>query len=732
MIKMGMMIGDRYEILESIGTGGMSDVYKAKCHKLNRFVAVKVLKQEFSESAEFVSKFRTEAQAAAGLMHPNIVNVYDVGEENGINYIVMELVEGITLKRYIEKKARLSVKEAVSIAIQISMGIDAAHNNNIIHRDIKPQNIIISKEGKVKVTDFGIAKAATSNTITSNVMGSVHYTSPEQARGGFSDEKSDIYSLGITMFEMLTGRVPFNGDTTVAIAIKHIQEEMPSPRNYVPEIPISVEQIVLKCTQKSPDRRYQKMPELIEDLKKSLISPDEDFVKLAAAEKSAVTKAMSDAERKEVKRISAVKTDVVTAASAGGIALRNTDKMAENKPVATKSAAKPVAATKKPVITGERPTRVRKEEELAARKKPVNKPKKPQADIYEDDEEDEDSPIEKLKTILIIIGAVLIGCVILYFAGLAAGIFENGNGTAKADMVNVPNVIGDTLEQAKTALDMVELKYDIEYAPSEGTSENTVISVTPTANTEVEEGSKVLLTVCMNGEGIKIPNVLNKSEAEATAILEKEGFVVEKIEEYHNEIVKGNIVSQTPEGGTVLSRGGTVTIVISNGKLKTDVSMPGLIGMTEEQAKKVLSDMGLVCGSVSEEYSDTVENGKVCYQSYTEGANIDEGTEVSLKLSLGPEPRYYDCNITVAAPPRYTGGIATVILSAPDGSELWNSTTSSFPVPINLSKIYAVPKGTLSITYTVYVQEEVYDAAGNMTIQHVPAEDTYTQEVTFE
>ena len=293
MIKIGMMLGERYEILEKIGTGGMSDVYKAKCHKLNRYVAVKVLKQEFSENSNFVSKFRVEAQAAASLMHPNIVNVYDVGEDNGIHYIVMELVEGITLKKYIEKKARLSVKEAVSIAIQACMGIEAAHNNHIIHRDIKPQNIIISKEGKVKVTDFGIAKAATSNTITSNVMGSVHYTSPEQARGGYSDEKSDIYSMGITLFEMLTGRVPFNGDTTVAIAIKHIQEPMPSPRDYVPEIPVSVEQIVLKCTQKSPDRRYQSMSSLIEDLKKSLISPDEDFVRTVDPETSAATRTIS-------------------------------------------------------------------------------------------------------------------------------------------------------------------------------------------------------------------------------------------------------------------------------------------------------------------------------------------------------------------------------------------------------------------------------------------------------
>ena len=302
MIKIGMMIGDRYEILEKIGTGGMSDVYKAKCHKLNRYVAIKVLKQEFSENANFVSKFRIEAQAAAGLMHPNIVNVYDVGEENGIYYIVMELVEGITLKKYIEKKARLSYKEAVSIAIQVSMGIEAAHNNHIIHRDIKPQNIIISKEGKVKVTDFGIAKAATSNTITSNVMGSVHYTSPEQARGGYSDEKSDIYSLGITMFEMLTGRVPFNGETTVAIAIKHIQEEMPSPKEFVPEIPSSVASIVLKCCQKSPDRRYQNMAELIADLKQSLINPEEDFVVNKDPDMEGGTRMISDEDMAQIKR----------------------------------------------------------------------------------------------------------------------------------------------------------------------------------------------------------------------------------------------------------------------------------------------------------------------------------------------------------------------------------------------------------------------------------------------
>ena len=208
----------------------MSLVYKGRYQKLNRYVAVKVLKSEYREDKNFVRKFREEAQAAACLAHPNIVNVYDVGEEQGIHYIVMELVEGITLKNYIERKGKLTIKEATSIGIQVSMGLEVAHNNEIVHRDIKPQNIMISKDGKVKVMDFGIAKAATSETIASNAMGSVHYTSPEQARGGYSDAKSDIYSLGIVMFEMVTGRVPFDGETTVAVAVKHLQEEKPSPK----------------------------------------------------------------------------------------------------------------------------------------------------------------------------------------------------------------------------------------------------------------------------------------------------------------------------------------------------------------------------------------------------------------------------------------------------------------------------------------------------------------------
>ena len=290
MLNKGVILSERYEIIERIGTGGMADVYRAIDHKLNRYVAIKVLKKEYSDDKQFVAKFRSEARSAAVLNNPNIVSVYDVGNDDNTYYIVLELIEGITLKKYIERKGHLQYKEAVSIAIQIANGMEAAHEHHIVHRDIKPQNIIISKDGKVKVTDFGIARVATSTTtVASNAMGSVHYMSPEQARGGYLDERSDIYSFGITLFEMLTGQVPFDGDTTVAVAVHHIQDELEPPSEFISGIPISVDKIVQKCTNKKQDLRYQSVSDLVSDLKKSLIMPDVDFVQDPSAFAGAVT-----------------------------------------------------------------------------------------------------------------------------------------------------------------------------------------------------------------------------------------------------------------------------------------------------------------------------------------------------------------------------------------------------------------------------------------------------------
>jgi serine/threonine-protein kinase len=306
MLQIGTIIADRYEVIDTVGSGGMSVVYKALDHRLNRNVAIKVLKEEFSNDKTFVSKFRVEAQSAAGLSHPNIVNVFDVGDVGDIHYIVMELVEGITLKEYIQRKGHLSVSETVNFTLQIASGIEVAHDNHIIHRDIKPQNIIVSPSGILKVMDFGIAKAATSATISSNAIGSVHYISPEQARGGFCDERSDIYSLGITMYEMITGRVPFEGDNNVAVALMHIQNEMIPPTEYYPDILPSLEKVIFKCTEKKPERRYLTANALIADLRRVEADPTGSFVKTVALSDNAPTRAMTDDELSAIKSATAV------------------------------------------------------------------------------------------------------------------------------------------------------------------------------------------------------------------------------------------------------------------------------------------------------------------------------------------------------------------------------------------------------------------------------------------
>lgn len=669
MIKIGMMIADRYEILEKIGTGGMSDVYKAKDHKLNRFVAVKVLKQEFSENANFVSKFRIEAQAAAGLMHPNIVNVYDVGEEGENHYIVMELVEGITLKKYIEKKARLSVKEAVSIAIQVSMGIEAAHNNHIIHRDIKPQNIIISKEGKVKVTDFGIAKAATSNTITSNVMGSVHYTSPEQARGGYSDEKSDIYSLGITMFEMLTGRVPFNGETTVAIAIKHIQEEFPSPRDYVPEIPVCVEQIVFKCCQKSPDRRYQSMSELIVDLKQSLISPDEDFVKVTDPDEEASTRMITDRDMVQIKRQS-----------------ENRDSMDE------------AMRLKKDVRDREHARSYEDEDD----------------EDWDDDEEDYDPKMEKITTILAVVAALLIGGILIFLVGRTMGVFSLGGEKVpeeqeqETEQVEMIRVVGMHVDEAKRLLLDLELSPEIKYEENSSYDAGTVLRASVQDGLMIDKGTTIVLTVAEAAEGVEVPDATGKSQTEGTALLEKEGFVVNVVESYDPQVEKGIVISQSPEAGTKASAGQSVTIRVSQGAEDNKVRVPDVVGMTEMDATVTLTESGLPVGNVTETpHEDPALTDLVCYQSYSVGSYVDKGTPVDLRISTGPSQKTYKYAEGITAPTEdasYQGGMqVNVTLTADDGTQLLNTQTTTFPVGVNYTGIKSAT-GTIRYTFTVQTE----------------------------
>ena len=270
---LGKILGGRYELLEKTGGGGMAVVYKAKCHLLKRYVAVKILRPDLVDNEEFVTRFKRESQAAASLSHPNIVNMYDVGQENGTHYIVMEYVDGMTLKEYIRKEGRLTSKEAVRIASQICSALHHAHENNIVHRDIKPQNILINKEGTAKVADFGIARAVTSSTVTmagANVIGSVHYFSPEQAKGGYVDKKSDIYSLGIVLYEMVTGVVPFEGDSAISVALKHIQEQVTPPGEINPDVPKSIQYIIQRAIEKNLENRYHDAAEMLHDLSQAL------------------------------------------------------------------------------------------------------------------------------------------------------------------------------------------------------------------------------------------------------------------------------------------------------------------------------------------------------------------------------------------------------------------------------------------------------------------------------
>ncbi|MBO4515363.1 MAG: Stk1 family PASTA domain-containing Ser/Thr kinase [Lachnospiraceae bacterium] len=690
MVKIGMMIGNRYEILEKIGTGGMSDVYRAKCHKLNRFVAVKVLKQEFAENENFVSKFIIEAQAAAGLMHPNIVNVYDVGEEAGIHYIVMELIEGITLKKYIEKKARLSYKEAVSIAIQVSMGIEAAHNNHIIHRDIKPQNIIISKDGKVKVTDFGIAKAASSNTITSNVMGSVHYTSPEQARGGYSDEKSDVYSLGITMFEMLTGRVPFNGETTVAIAIKHIQEELPYPSDFVPEIPVAVESIVLKCCQKSPDRRYQNMGELLKDLKQSLLTPDEDFVVFDHPEVDGGTRTMNDWELGQVRG-------------------RSYSELSE---------------------TG----RIRLNREDAQGDYDGG------AEDYEGDGDGSSrsgmTKMEKITAIVTVVVGIIILIIILvlskqllnYILPEKGGeteskskdspiITESSFGESISSQGSqqdttyreMPTVEGLTVEEARRKLRLLKMMVTVEYVESEVVPSGDVISADVEAGLMIPEGSEIVLTVSSGVEGVLVPDVTGYTLEEATSRLSQVGFLVNRLDDY-SDVEEGLVFNQNPVSRVKAPKGSVITVYVSRGKENVMKRVPNLVGMEQTAGTLAAIESGLSIGDISKVFNDTYGEGIICSQSYSANVYVDEGTAIDICVSLG-QKRSYKCDVTIEAPsaaeaPDYRSGTAVGLrLVADTGLVLLDTTTTSFPYPVSYQSINS-PGGNLTVTYTVTIAGE--------------------------
>ncbi|MEJ8735257.1 MULTISPECIES: Stk1 family PASTA domain-containing Ser/Thr kinase [Mediterraneibacter] len=592
MIKEGVFLGKRYEILGRIGSGGMADVYKGKDHKLNRYVAIKVLKSDFRTDEVFIQKFLSEAQAAAGLMHPNVVNVYDVGQDRGLYYMVMELVEGITLKEYIEKKGKLSAKEAISISIQMVTGIQAAHNQHIVHRDIKPQNIIISKDGKVKVTDFGIARATTStNTISASVMGSVHYTSPEQARGGIVDEKSDIYSAGITMYEMVTGHVPFDGDSTVSVAIKHLQEEVPSPAEEVPDLPYSLECIILKCTQKNPSARYLSCEDLILDLKRSLVDPEGDFV-------------------------------------VSGVYGNTGDRTV--------------------VMSTEELDRLQKER-YDEEDDYDGEYDEDEEDDYEDDRYTKnrkknavDPNTKKIMKILMIVAAAVIALAVIFMVANAAGLFKGGAGTTQtaSSKVTVPNVTGMTEEEAQEALNKKKLGMVVsERKESDKYDKGEIISQDPGKGKKVAKNTeiKVVVSTGKKAETVAVPDVAGQDEDKAQKALENANLVVTSEGQYDDSIEEGKVISTDPTAGTEVKEGSTVKMYVSLGAEPAVV--PNIVGMWSEDAANALYNVGLNPGNVTEEYSDKYEAGIVISQKTKADKKVDKGSSVDYVISKGPQTK---------------------------------------------------------------------------------------------
>lgn len=727
MIKPGMYISDRYEVIDKVGSGGMADVYKALDHKLNRYVAVKVLKQEFSTDESFVDKFRAEAQSAAGLSHPNIVNVYDVGEENGTYFIVMELIEGITLKSFIERKGRLEIREATGIAIQIAQGLEAAHTNNIIHRDIKPQNIIISKEGKVKVADFGIAKAASSNTLTSSAMGSVHYISPEQARGGYSDEKSDIYSLGVTIYEMILGRVPFEGDNAVNIALLHIQEEPRTLGELVQGVPISSDKIVQKCLQKKAERRYNSVVELIDDLKRSLIEPDVDFVVIPDVLNNSPTIALSPDD------VNAIRSGALQAELNNASNMMNVNNGMNNVPQNMN------------YNNNYHEYNNNNNNDVAYDSASISELERFD-DSYEDEEEKVDNKLEKIT----IIGAVIIVILILGIIGFI--ISDNISGGKKDKKQEQQTQEQDPLEDklaGKKFLvevkDMTEeeakekLKADgfenieVEYYDVPNVEDGVVFNQDPLGGGDerISTDTKITLYVKktgekkLNGEESKqIPDsVIGKTPEEAVKDIKDlfddvSGlqFKLEKGEDPSGNVEEGKVYATSPDVGKTIKN--TDTVVIFVNKKSSLVKVPNLIGRTKQQAAQILLREGLQLDTSDIQYDEnntSVNVDCVCSQMPNKGSNVERGTKVKIVLRKEkeePKKKNYEVTVTLK------GSQATNPLSEPVGEE---PSVGNLTCKLNLNgNTYNAKEGGQPIDYTTFTSSnysftfEVNDYEGDL------------------
>ena len=740
MLNPGTMLSGRYEIIEMVGSGGMSEVYKAKCHVLNRFVAIKVLKPEFSSDVNFVTKFRIEAQSAAGLSHPNIVNVYDVGEDNGVYYIVMELVEGITLKEYIQKHGRIEPKEAIDFAIQIAQGVQAAHEHHTIHRDIKPQNIILANNGTLKVTDFGIAKAASSSTTTTNAMGSVHYISPEQARGGFSDERSDIYSLGITLYEMLTGHVPFEGENNVAIALMHIQSEMVSPREYYPDILKSLEKIIRKCTQKKPERRYLTANALIADLYRVKENPNIDCI--VVPKQTVPSSPTIEMTKQEMEMIKTGRQEDAAAKQEVQPARPKTSEIQVNRPVMKPSQFDDLF-----------PDDDDPEDEVS---------ENDIGDDYQNDDEPEhdedlDPRLKKIITVASVAIAVVLAILALVVIGNIAGWFPGGlfggkattEKTTGSDVLAPTDALSTTEQETIPMVNVVGLyktaaeeqmkkngftNYTFKEQTDATVEKGYVISQSVDDGTAITKDTAITIVISSGKEMTSVPNVVNYEDSQATTLLEEAGLKVTHGYAYDDNVEKDHVISSDPVAGTEVEEGSTVKIIISNGKEQKKVVVPKLEGMSEADAAAKLTELNLV-GAPTYEYSDTVKEGQVISQDPVVNTEVDEQSTVSYVVSKGQEKVTYSVafsgSLTNTEFDFDTFGNVNVSISYTIGREsysVYSGSAGAGDFPLSIDGVQGLTgietnSGTFTVTIT---DSEGFDVTSSFNTGGLSA--TFTQE----
>ena len=602
----GTILDNRYELLEVIGVGGTAVVYKAKCHRLNRYVAVKILKEEYAQDEEFRRKFHDEAQAVAMLSHPNIVNVYDVSRSGSIEYIVMELIDGITLKEYLSRRGQLSPKEVTVFATQIARALEHAHSHNIIHRDIKPQNIMLLRDGTVKVADFGIAHF-TNNDNTyckGEAIGSVHYVSPEQAKGSFVDNRTDLYSLGVVMYEMITGRLPFEGDTPVSIALQHINSIALPPSIFAENVPPQLEEITMKAMNPSLSKRYTSAAQILKDLEEF---QNEQQFKL-------------NIPREE------------------GIVVQEEPQDLD--------------ATRKLNNTGEVAALMENERREPPERRETEEPRQG---------EEEEAPVEEQKekqkkhrspvsaALIFSVVAVVVFCVGAFC--FVQKILDPFGGT-DSSKINAPNLKG--LYYSQVIADPQYSNVVIaegEYVYNETVDAGKIISQEPEANRKIDPGATITVTISRGNRTFALPNYVNSDARQAKIELDRFGVqCVEAAPEYNDEIENGFVIWTDPAAGTMLTEGDTVTITVSRGPEFVMVDMPDLMGKPLNTALELLDVAGLEWDEPVYTEADG-EPDLVIYQSIAPGTQVEKGTRVSFQLSkereLPPEPVIVDYVYTV-------------------------------------------------------------------------------------